>query len=122
MPEFSLMQISMAERHVLKTWSEMEMRAVMRYEWERGTSILDIHRRLQTVYGEDVMSRQMVGRSCSLFSERRQMLQTWMWRGAQIGLHLPTSSSTCPFIAHDRTHFHLRPRFQHTSFCHTNLH
>ncbi|GBN65416.1 hypothetical protein AVEN_63567-1 [Araneus ventricosus] len=59
-PEFSLVQISMAENRGLKTWSQMEVRAVMRYEWVCGTSSLDIHRRLQSVYGDGVMSRQMV--------------------------------------------------------------
>ncbi|GBN37074.1 hypothetical protein AVEN_2256-1 [Araneus ventricosus] len=98
----------MTERRVLKTWSQMEMCAVLRYEWARRTSILYIERRLQSVYGDDVMSRQMVLRSCSIFSEGKQML---MRRGAQIGLHLPTSSPTRPFKAHDSTHFHLRPRF-----------
>ncbi|GBM03462.1 hypothetical protein AVEN_95367-1 [Araneus ventricosus] len=99
----------------------MEVHAVMRYEWARGTSILDIHRRLQSVYGDDVMSRQMVGRSCLMFSEGRKLWQTWMWRGAQIGLHLPTPRPTRPFIAHDSIHFHLRPRFEHSSFCRANL-
>ncbi|GBM85483.1 hypothetical protein AVEN_129610-1 [Araneus ventricosus] len=50
-----LMQISMAERRVLKKRSQMEVVAVMRYEWTRGTSILDIHRRPQSVYGDDGM-------------------------------------------------------------------
>ncbi|GBM83676.1 hypothetical protein AVEN_224038-1 [Araneus ventricosus] len=68
----------------------MEVRAVMCYEWARGTSILDIHRRLQSVYGDDVMSHQMAGRSCSMFSGRRQ---TWIWKDAQIGLHLPHSAT-----------------------------
>ncbi|GBN34538.1 hypothetical protein AVEN_107217-1 [Araneus ventricosus] len=40
-----------------------------------------------------------------MFSEGKQM---WMWKGALIGLHLP-HSATCPFIAHDSTHFQLRP-------------
>ncbi|GBN31305.1 hypothetical protein AVEN_138042-1 [Araneus ventricosus] len=93
----------------------MEVCAVMRYEWVRGTSILDIQRRLQGVYGDDVMSCHMVGRSCSMFSEGRQM---WMWRG----LHFAAPSPTRPFIAHDSTDFHLRPRFEHKSFCHTDLH
>ncbi|GBL99293.1 hypothetical protein AVEN_221133-1 [Araneus ventricosus] len=91
----------MADRRVLRTWSQMEVRAVMRYEWTRGTSILDIHRRLQSVYGDDVMSHQMAGRSCSMFSGRRQ---TWIWKDAQIGLHLP-HSATHPLRAHDNMHF-----------------
>ncbi|GBN10548.1 hypothetical protein AVEN_57699-1 [Araneus ventricosus] len=32
LPEFSLVQISLAERRVLTTWSQMEVRAVVRYE------------------------------------------------------------------------------------------
>ncbi|GBM43341.1 hypothetical protein AVEN_166088-1 [Araneus ventricosus] len=115
-PEFSLVQISIAERRMFKTWSQMEVRAVMRYEWARGTSILDNHRNLQSVHGDDVLSRQMVGCSCSMFSEGGRC----GWH--QIGLHLPISSPTGPFIAHDNTHFHLRPRFEHKSFCHTDLH
>ncbi|GBM37382.1 hypothetical protein AVEN_48153-1 [Araneus ventricosus] len=74
-PGFSLVQISIEERHVLKTQSQMQVRAVVRYEWARETSILDIHRRLQSVYGDDVMSRQMFGRSCSMFSEGRQSVE-----------------------------------------------
>ncbi|GBM89313.1 hypothetical protein AVEN_120889-1 [Araneus ventricosus] len=112
----------MTEIRVLKTWFQMEARAVMRYECVRGTSILDIRRRFQSVCGDNVMSHQMIGRSCSMFSERSQMWQTWMWRGAQIGLCLPTPIPPRTFIAHDSTHFHLRPGFEHTSLCHTVLH
>ncbi|GBN40754.1 hypothetical protein AVEN_218921-1 [Araneus ventricosus] len=36
LPEFSLVQISMAERCALKTWSQMEVRAVMRYKSALG--------------------------------------------------------------------------------------
>ncbi|GBO38786.1 hypothetical protein AVEN_155701-1 [Araneus ventricosus] len=89
---------------VLRTWLQMEVLAVMRYEWARRTSILDIHRRLQSVYGDDVMSRQMVGPkfkiprlnrpnffdmlssptpSPALF---RCLLQSWVWKGAQMCL------------------------------------
>ncbi|GBL79368.1 hypothetical protein AVEN_78737-1 [Araneus ventricosus] len=42
----------------------------------------------------------------------------WMRKGAQIDLHL-LHSATNPFIAHESTHFHLQPHFEHTSFCHT---
>ena len=44
----------MADRRVLTTWSPMEVHAVIRYEWARGTSVSVIHERLQTVYGEEV--------------------------------------------------------------------
>ncbi|GBN38698.1 hypothetical protein AVEN_249494-1 [Araneus ventricosus] len=88
----------------------MEVRAVMRYEWAHGTSILDIHQRLQNVYGDDVMSRQMVGSKNKIprvkspaFSDMlssltpfpilcRCLLQLWVWRGTQFGLHLPHSA------------------------------
>lgn len=53
----------------------MEVRAVIRYEWARGTSVSVIHERLQTVYGEQVMSRQRVGRWCCMFSEGRQSVE-----------------------------------------------
>ncbi|GBM61459.1 hypothetical protein AVEN_96568-1 [Araneus ventricosus] len=71
MPEFSLVQISIADRRVLKTWSQMEVRAVMRYEWARGISILDTQRRLESAIGDDIMSCQMAVRSCPMFSEGR---------------------------------------------------
>ncbi|GBM47414.1 hypothetical protein AVEN_175594-1 [Araneus ventricosus] len=41
-PEFSLVQISMAERRVLETWLQMGVHSVMRYEWALGTNISDI--------------------------------------------------------------------------------
>lgn len=56
-------------------WSPMEVRAVIRYEWARGTSVSIIHERLQIVYGEEVMSRQTVGRWCCMFSEGWQSVE-----------------------------------------------
>ncbi|KAJ4440545.1 hypothetical protein ANN_08686 [Periplaneta americana] len=53
----------------------MELRAVIPYEWARGSNVSIIHERLQTVYGEEVMSRQMVGRWCCMFSEGRQSVE-----------------------------------------------
>ncbi|KAJ4447445.1 hypothetical protein ANN_09452 [Periplaneta americana] len=60
----------MADRRVL-TWSPMEVRAVIRYEWARGSSVSIIHERLQTVHGEEGMSR----RWCCMFSEGRQIVE-----------------------------------------------
>lgn len=74
-PEVIRVQITMAERRVLTTWSPTEVRAVIRYEWARGTSVSVIHERLRTVYGKEVMSRQMVGRWCCMFSEGRQSVE-----------------------------------------------
>ena len=53
-PEVIRVQITMADRRVLTTWSPMEVHAVIRYEWARGTNVSVIHERLQTVYGEEV--------------------------------------------------------------------
>ncbi|GBN73634.1 hypothetical protein AVEN_58195-1 [Araneus ventricosus] len=39
------------------------------------TSVSDIHRLPQSVYRDDVMSRQTVGRWCSMFNEGRQSVE-----------------------------------------------
>ncbi|GBM18035.1 hypothetical protein AVEN_75478-1 [Araneus ventricosus] len=65
----------MAERRVLKTWWQIDVRAFVSYEWARGASASDIHRSLQSVYEDDVMSRQSFGRWYSMFSEGRQSVE-----------------------------------------------
>ncbi|GBN31303.1 hypothetical protein AVEN_138041-1 [Araneus ventricosus] len=102
----------MAERRVLKTWSQMEVCAVVSYERARGTSILNIQRLLQSVYGGPV----------KWLGARVQCLVKEGTCGCGGVFIFPTSSPTRPFIAQDSTHFHLRPRFELTSFCHTDLH
>ncbi|KAJ4430637.1 hypothetical protein ANN_19226 [Periplaneta americana] len=75
MPKVIRVKITMADRCVLTTWSPMEVRAVIRYEWACESSVSIIHERLQTKYGEEVISRQMVGRWCCMFSEERQSME-----------------------------------------------
>ncbi|GFU76885.1 hypothetical protein TNCV_4520411 [Trichonephila clavipes] len=48
------------------------MNTIIWYEWTYGTSVPVIHERLQTVYGEEVIYRQMVGRWRCIFRERRE--------------------------------------------------
>ncbi|GFU61447.1 hypothetical protein TNCV_2287551 [Trichonephila clavipes] len=54
----------MTVRRVLTMWPPMDMSAVIQHEWARGTSVFDIHGCLQTMYGEEIMFRQMVGHWC----------------------------------------------------------
>ncbi|GBN52264.1 hypothetical protein AVEN_262139-1 [Araneus ventricosus] len=89
-----------------KTWSQMEVRAVVRYESARGTSILDIHRILQSAYGEDVMSVN----GSALLVKKGDVADVDVDgrpdRSSSSSLCLPTSP-TRPLIAHNSTHFHL---------------
>lgn len=73
-PEFIRIQITLADKR-LTMCSPIEVHAVIRCEWPRGTRMSVIYERLQTAYGEKIISRQMVGRWCCMFSERRQSLQ-----------------------------------------------
>src|SRR5215470_4845567 len=61
----------MAGARVLQTWCKEELRAVIRYEWANGLSPSKIHTKLVAVYGDSVMSVQIVRRWCNLFAEGR---------------------------------------------------
>ncbi|GFQ88640.1 histone-lysine N-methyltransferase SETMAR [Trichonephila clavata] len=65
----------MERRCVLNSWSNEEVRAVIRHEWARGVSGTEIHNRLVEVYGLGVMSKQMVRRLCRTFSDGRQQVE-----------------------------------------------
>ncbi|GFY66706.1 histone-lysine N-methyltransferase SETMAR [Trichonephila inaurata madagascariensis] len=65
----------MERKCVLNSWSKKEVRAVIRYEWARGVSGIEIHNRLVEVYGPGVMSKQMVRRGCRTFSDGRQQVE-----------------------------------------------
>ncbi|GFU20907.1 transposable element Tcb2 transposase [Trichonephila clavipes] len=43
-----------------QTWSPFEVRAVIRYEWTRRTRVSVIEERLQNVYGEKIISHEMI--------------------------------------------------------------
>lgn len=64
MPEIIRVQITVADRRVLTAWS-MEVRAVVWYEWARGTSVSTIRECLTIVYGEEVMSQALHRRAPS---------------------------------------------------------
>ncbi|CAL1278744.1 unnamed protein product [Larinioides sclopetarius] len=56
----SLVLVGMERRCVLNSWSNEEVRAVIRYEWVCEVSGAEIHNHLMEVYGLDVMTKEMV--------------------------------------------------------------
>ncbi|GFV44271.1 hypothetical protein TNCV_4117481 [Trichonephila clavipes] len=91
-------QITKEDRCLLTTWFPTKSRATIRYEWTHGTqghlkaraksaemgassrsrfSPKKIIIRIisKKVYGEEVMSRQMVGHRCRMFGERRRTVE-----------------------------------------------
>ncbi|GFY37317.1 histone-lysine N-methyltransferase SETMAR [Trichonephila inaurata madagascariensis] len=65
----------MERRCVLNSWSNEEVRVVIRYEWASGVTGTEIHNHLVEVYGPGVMSKQMVQRWCRTFSDGRQQVE-----------------------------------------------
>jgi hypothetical protein len=47
------------------TWSNIEVRSVIRFLHQKGTSPAEIHRQLVEVYGANVMSRKQVWVWCT---------------------------------------------------------
>ncbi|GFG30855.1 hypothetical protein Cfor_10270, partial [Coptotermes formosanus] len=56
---------------ILQTWCKEELRIVIRYEWANGCTPSEIHTKLVAVYGDSVMSVQMVRRWRNMFAEGR---------------------------------------------------
>ncbi|GFS50012.1 hypothetical protein TNCV_1836541 [Trichonephila clavipes] len=61
----------MAYRRVLTMRSRMKGCTAIRNEWALGISVSINHGRLQTEYGEEVLSCQIVGHWCCMLSQRR---------------------------------------------------
>jgi hypothetical protein len=58
-----------------ETWSNIEMRSVIRFLRLKGTSPAEIHRQLVEVYGANVMSRKHVWVWCTAFDNGRTDVQ-----------------------------------------------
>ena len=65
----------------LETWSKEEIRAVIRFLNAKGLNPTDIHKDLQSVYGEHVISRTQVYHWCSLFQTGHSELKDSAGRG-----------------------------------------
>jgi hypothetical protein len=41
-------------------WTQEEVRSVIRFLWEKGTALIEVHHDIQIVYGSNVMTMQHV--------------------------------------------------------------
>ncbi|GFW72074.1 hypothetical protein TNCV_4789621 [Trichonephila clavipes] len=73
MPDIIRVQITMAGRRVLTMWSPVEVRAIIQYYWTWRINVFAILESLHTMYCEEVMSRQMVGRWCCIFNKEDRL-------------------------------------------------
>ncbi|GFO13271.1 histone-lysine N-methyltransferase SETMAR [Plakobranchus ocellatus] len=58
----------------IKEWSKLEVRAVVRFLFSKGTKPSEIHKRIAETYGEGAMSRSRVYQWCTWFGESRTSL------------------------------------------------
>jgi hypothetical protein len=58
-----------------ETWSNIEVRSVIRFRHQKGTSPAEIHRQFVEVYGANVMSRKKVWVWCTAFDNGRTDIQ-----------------------------------------------
>ncbi|GFO44206.1 histone-lysine N-methyltransferase SETMAR [Plakobranchus ocellatus] len=58
----------------IKEWSKLEVRAVVRFLFSKGTKPSEIHKQIAQTYGEGAMSRSRVYQWCNWFGEGRTSL------------------------------------------------
>ncbi|GFO02570.1 histone-lysine N-methyltransferase SETMAR [Plakobranchus ocellatus] len=58
----------------IKEWSKLEVRAVVRFLFLKGTKPSEIHKQIAETYGESAMSRSRVYQWCTWFGEGRTSL------------------------------------------------
>ncbi|GFN97966.1 histone-lysine N-methyltransferase SETMAR [Plakobranchus ocellatus] len=58
----------------IKEWSKLEVRAVVRFMFSKGTKPSEIHKQIAETYGEGAMSRSRVYQWCTWFGEGRTSL------------------------------------------------
>ncbi|GFO34935.1 histone-lysine N-methyltransferase SETMAR [Plakobranchus ocellatus] len=58
----------------IKEWSKLEVRAVVRFLFSKGTKPSEIHKQIAETYGEGAMSRYRVYQWCTWFGEGRTSL------------------------------------------------
>jgi hypothetical protein len=58
---------------LVETWSNIEVRSVIRFLRLKGTSPAEIHRQLVEVYGANVMSQKHVWVWCTAFDNGIQL-------------------------------------------------
>lgn len=61
----------MANAHVLETRCKEEVHVIIHNEWANACVLSDIHKKLIAVYGDSIMSVQMVRRWCNIFAGGR---------------------------------------------------
>jgi hypothetical protein len=77
-----------------ETWSNIEMRSVIRFLRLRGTSPAEIHRQLVEVYGANVMSPKHVWVWCTAFDNGQP--HAWVVTALQLGGTGPSSLQPWP--------------------------
>ncbi|GFO41773.1 histone-lysine N-methyltransferase SETMAR [Plakobranchus ocellatus] len=58
----------------IKEWSKLEVRAVVRFLFSKGTKPSEFHKQIAETYGEGAMSRSRVYQWCTWFGEGRTSL------------------------------------------------
>ncbi|GFO42777.1 histone-lysine N-methyltransferase SETMAR [Plakobranchus ocellatus] len=58
----------------IKKWSKLEVRAVVRFLFSKGTKPSEIHKQIAKTYGEGAMSRSRMYQWCTWFGEGRTSL------------------------------------------------
>ncbi|GFO06062.1 cytochrome c oxidase assembly protein cox15-like protein [Plakobranchus ocellatus] len=58
----------------IKEWSKLEVRAVVRFLFSKGTKPSEIHKQIAETYGEGAMPRSRVYQWCTWFGEGRTSL------------------------------------------------
>jgi len=53
---------------VLCVWTQGEVESVIRFLWAKGTTPIEIHNKIQALYGSNVMTTQHVRKWCREFS------------------------------------------------------
>jgi len=76
----------------LDVYSKIELRGTVRFLWAKNCNTTEIHLDVCTVYAEQVMTRQAIGKCCKQFEEGRTELQD------EAGKSRPSTSTTADHI------------------------
>jgi hypothetical protein len=79
-----------------ETWSNIEVRSVIRFLWLKGTSPAEIHHQLVQVYSANVMSQKHVWVWCTAFDKGKTDVQDEQWSGQLARPH--TTNHTCELL------------------------
>jgi hypothetical protein len=83
---------------LVETWSNIEVRSVIRFLWLKGIRSAEIHHQLVEVYGANVMSQKHIWVCCTAFENGRPHSQphAWVVTVLQLGGSGPSSLQPWP--------------------------